>query len=31
MPTIHTLEWAEQSPPTFHTSNELVYLVAARK
>lgn len=30
LPTIHTLEWAENSPPAFHCNNELPYLVAAR-
>lgn len=29
-PTIHSLEWAEMSPPRFHTSLELPYLVAAK-
>jgi hypothetical protein len=30
LPTIHSIEWAEMSPPRWHTSIELPYLVAAR-
>jgi heme/copper-type cytochrome/quinol oxidase subunit 1 len=28
--TIYTLEWTQESPPRFHTYNELPYLVAVK-
>jgi heme/copper-type cytochrome/quinol oxidase subunit 1 len=29
--TVYTLEWTQESPPAFHTYNELPYLVAVKK
>lgn len=29
--TVYSLEWVQESPPVFHTYNELPYLVAAKK
>lgn len=28
--TVYSLEWVQESPPVFHTYNELPYLVAAK-